>query len=80
MRDPEPGEAGFGDMGSTDQDDRRALEQALAAIAADHSEVPVEELRALLLARYGRTADASVQRYRVVLAERDVRLELRRRR
>jgi hypothetical protein len=63
---------------------RDELDPALASLAAriggDHPEVEAGRVLVLLLDAHGRTADAPVQNYRLVLAERAVRELLRRER
>jgi hypothetical protein len=60
---------------------RDELDPALASLAAriggDHPEVEPGRILVLLLAAHDRTADAPVQMYRLLLAERAVREHLR---
>lgn len=62
----------------------RSLEQevqfSVAAIVHDHPDVDAAEVESMLRRQLAATDDATVHHYRVVLAERNVRWELRRRR
>ena len=60
--------------------DHRALGALESQIARDHPEAAPSEIRALITAHLARTADARVQHYRLLLAERAVRSHLRSRR
>lgn len=54
-----------------------ALEQVLRAISTDYLWASTDHIGEVLRARYERTRDAKVQNYRLVLAERQTRTQLR---
>lgn len=59
--------------------EERALDDAVARIVRDHPDADVAVITALLRTAHRATADAKVQGFRVVLAERSARASLRRR-
>jgi len=54
-----------------------ALEQIQRSISDDYPWASTDHIGELLRSRYERTRDAKVQNYRLVLAERDTRNQLR---
>jgi hypothetical protein len=54
-----------------------ALRQIQRAISGDFPWASTDHIGEVLRSRYERTRDAKVQNYRLVLAERDTRLQLR---
>ena len=61
----------------SESNDRRGLAQTARRILEDHPDADPLRVAALLDVAYGRTGDAKVQNYRLVLAEREVRRRLR---
>jgi hypothetical protein len=55
----------------------RALDDIARRVAATYPAAAPERIASLLRACYERTRDAKVQQYRLVLAERDTRLQMR---
>jgi hypothetical protein len=55
----------------------RALAEITQRLGVDYPGAPPETISEVLLAQYLRTASAPVQQYRLVLAERDTRVQLR---
>ena len=55
-----------------------ALEQTAGVIAKDYPWASSEHVGEVLRSRFARTRDAKVQNYRLLLAERDTRTQLRR--
>lgn len=73
-----PERADHSGEGRRDADAARVVSAVVARIRADYPEVPEETVTAMVQAHLRRTAGAPVANYREVLAERDVRLRLRR--
>ena len=57
---------------------KTGLEVTLRALCRDYPLVSADHIEEVLRSRYERTRDASVQDYRLLLAERETRVHLRR--
>jgi hypothetical protein len=65
------------DGASREAQDRRALTEAIDACARDYPSASRSQIEDLVLSAYERTSTAKVHQYRVLLAERSARLELK---
>lgn len=73
LSDARPGDAGV----VCGEAEAEELARVTGYIGRDHPSVHPSEIFALLSVAYARTVDAPVQSFRMVLAEREVRRQLR---
>ncbi len=64
-------------MRSTGDATESALRQIQRAVAGDYPWASADHIDRVLRAHYARTRDAKVQNYRLLLAERETRVQLR---